>query len=240
MMLIKFSRRGTGSGPASAPGVRRGLADPGAPGGTGAASLPTPPSLGDQPSHQAVHPDKDALQLPAEACYTAIFDALSGSDPSSGYRAVAVLSRHLAVARVLLCPTARTKLAPDRGLVTACMAEAQRAQWALRLFDCHLAGEARAVRLPFESVRASLDQHLGSYRTVERAMCAGLTRAMNEPERERLARRYRALLAVAPTRPHPRAPRTGPASKVAFRFHGFIDRLLDTLDSRPGTGLVPV
>jgi len=193
-----------------------------------------------KPSHQAVPPDKDALRLSAEACYTAIVDALSGSDPSSGYRAVAVLSRHLAVARVLLCPAARTKLAPDRRLVAACMAEAQRAQWALRLFECHLAGEARAVRLPFESVRASLDQHLGRYRSAERAMCAGLTRAMNEPERERLAGRYRALLAVAPTRPHPRAPRTGPARQAAFRCHGVIDLLLDTLDSRPGTGPVPV
>ena len=193
-----------------------------------------------KPSHQAAQPGDDALQWSAEACYTAILDGLAGSDPTSGYRAVATASRHLAVARVLLCPAARTKLAPDRSLVTACLAEAQRALWALRLFEHHLAGEARAVRLPSESVRASLDQHLGSYRTAERAMCAGLMRAMTEPERERLARRYRALLAVAPTRPHPRAPRTGPASKLSFRLHGCIDRFLDTVDSRPGTGLVPV
>jgi hypothetical protein len=193
-----------------------------------------------KPSHQAAQPSHDALQLSAGACYTAILDGLAGSDPTSGYRAVATASRHLAVARVLLCPAARTKLAPDRSLVTACLAEAQRAHWALRLFECHLAGEARAVRLPFDSVRASLEQHLARYRTAEQAMCAGLTRAMNEAERDRLARRYRALLAVAPTRPHPRAPRTGLGSKVAFRVHGFIDRLLDTLDSRPGTGLVPV
>src|SRR5262249_50414682 len=114
-----------------------------------------------KPSHPAAQPSQDALQLPAEACHTAVLHALSGSAPTSGYRAVAMASRHLAVARVLLCPAARTKLAPDRTLVTACLTEAQRAQWALRLFEHHLAGEARAVRLPFESVRASLDQHLG-------------------------------------------------------------------------------
>src|SRR5690349_15227648 len=52
----------------------------------------------------------------------------------------------------------------------------------------------------------------------------------------RLAEKYQRSLTYAATRPHPRCPRTGPLRHVAFWLHGRWDRLLDTMDSRPGVG----
>lgn len=83
-------------------------------------------------------------------------------------------------------------------------------------------------------MQALLAQRLGSYRAAERTLLARLADRIPHAEHARLARQYRALLAAAPTRPHPRSPRAGPAGPLAFRLQGFWDRVLDTMDSRPG------
>ena len=54
--------------------------------------------------------------------------------------------------------------------------------------------------------------------------------------RDRLADAYWRALGQAPTRPHPRCPRSGPLRHVAFWWHGHWDRLLDGVNSRAGVG----
>jgi hypothetical protein len=81
-----------------------------------------------------------------------------------------------------------------------------------------------------------LAQHLDSYRSAERVLVTWLENQLAGDNRERLARKYRRALTDAPTRPHPRCPHTGPLRHVAFWLHGRWDRLLDTMDSRPGVG----
>jgi hypothetical protein len=81
-----------------------------------------------------------------------------------------------------------------------------------------------------------LAQRLDSYRSAERVLVAWLEDQLPAEGRARLATKYQRALTHAPTRPHPRCPRTGPLRHVAFWLHGRWDRLLDTMDSRPGVG----
>ena len=53
---------------------------------------------------------------------------------------------------------------------------------------------------------------------------------------EMLARHYQRALTRAPTRPHPRCPRSGTRGMIALWLHGRWDRVLDTMDSRAGVG----
>lgn len=176
----------------------------------------------------------DALRSFAESSYAVAANALSDADAWLGYRALAQLSGHLAVVRRAVCPAAGRRLGRGDSLAAACRAEALRAEWALRLFECWLAGDAQAVRFPADTVRALLEERLGSYRAAERVLLARLADRIPHAEHARLAQRYRALLAAAPTRPHPRSPRAGQFGRLAFRLQGAWDRVLDTMDSRPG------
>jgi hypothetical protein len=85
-------------------------------------------------------------------------------------------------------------------------------------------------------VLALLAQRLDSYRSAERALVTRLEEQLAAERREKLARNYRRALTHAPTRPHPRCPRARPLCYVAFWLHGRWDRVLDTMDSRPGVG----
>jgi hypothetical protein len=137
-------------------------------------------------------------------------------------------------------PTVKGCPGGDYRLLDACLELARRAEQALRLFECWLAGEARAVRLRAATVHELLEQCLGDYRTAERTLLAGLEDLLPGQERDRLARDYWALFAVAPTRPHPRGPHAGRIGRFAFRLRAGWDRALDTMDSRPGLGRLPL
>ena len=176
----------------------------------------------------------DALRSCAEASYTVALDALSDTELWVSYRAVAQLSGHLAVIRRVVCPAASGRHAAEHSLAAACRTEALRVEWALRLFECWLAGDAHAARFPADSVQALLEERLASYRAAERVLLSRLADLMPPAEHARLAQRYRTLIAAAPTRPHPRSPRTGQLGRLAFRCQGWWDRFLDTADSRPG------
>ena len=180
----------------------------------------------------------DALQPLGQTCRV-VFEVLSDPEPFSGYRAIALLSRHLAVTRLVLCPAAIRRLGRDDRLVTGYSAAAREAERALQVFERWLAGDACAARLPAEGVRALVDEHLGRYHAVERSLLAGLGCVTPVPECEHLAGHYRTLLARAPTRPHPRRARARRAGLLVFRIHGFWDRVRDTLDSRPSASWRP-
>ena len=79
-------------------------------------------------------------------------------------------------------------------------------------------------------------QRLDSYWPAERALVTWVEDQLPTESREKLARKYRRALTHAPTRPHPRCPRTGPLCHASFWLHSGWDRMLDTMDSRPGVG----
>jgi len=172
----------------------------------------------------------------------AFIDAIQGAvpalqdvdEPDTGYRAIARLSGHLAAMWRTVYPQAAGRLGADGQLRAVCLSRGREVEWTLRLFQCHLSGDVSAVGRPAASVRTLLAQRLDSYRSAERALVTWLEDQLAADGREKLARKYRRALIHAPTRPHPRCPRSGPLCHAGFWLHGRWDRVLDTMDSRPG------
>jgi hypothetical protein len=168
------------------------------------------------------------------ATYDVTTGSLGEGAPAWGYRAVARLSGHLAAVQRAVYPVARRRLGDNLHLLEDCRALARKTQWALRLLECRLAGEVTAAGHEAGTVHAWLGQCLDAYRSAERVMVAGVEERLTTRECEQLALAYRAALARAPTRPHPRGPRAGWPGRIAFRLHASWDRVLDAVDSRPG------
>jgi len=157
-------------------------------------------------------------------------------EPDTGYRAIARLSGHLAAMWRTVYPQAASRVGADGRLRAACLSHGREVEWTLRLLQCQLSGEVSTVGRSATSVLTLLAQRLDSYRSAERVLVTWLEDQLGSESREKLAGKYRRALTHAPTRPHPRCPRTGPLRHVAFWLHGRWDRLLDTMDSRPGVG----
>jgi hypothetical protein len=173
----------------------------------------------------------------------AFIDATQGAvhvvyddEPQEGYRAIARLSGHLAAMWRTVYPRAGGQPGADGRLRAVCLSRAREVEWTLRLLQCQLSGEVSAIGHSAAAVVTLLVQRLDSYRSAERALVTWLEDQLAAEGREKLARKYRRALTRAPTRPHPRCPRTGPLCHAAFWLHGRWDRLLDTMDSRPGVG----
>lgn len=170
------------------------------------------------------------------ASQTAVTGEFAAQTHESDYRAIARLSTHLAaMRRGVRTPVGRLPGHPAVLAARWC-AEARGTERALRLLQRRLSGELVAMRQPLESVHARLRDCLDGYLAAERALAAWIDQQLPEPYRDRLIAGYLACLHRAPTRPHPRAPRGGPAYRVVFRCHAFWDRVLDTTDCRPGVG----
>jgi hypothetical protein len=180
----------------------------------------------------------------ADRPLAAFIDATQGAvpmvqdvdEPDTAYRTIARLSGHLAAMWLTVYPQAASRLDADGQLRAVCLTRGREVEWTLRLFQCQLSGEASAVGRSATSVLTLLAQRLDSYRSAERALVTWLEDQLAAEGRERLARKYRRALTHAPTRPHPRCPRSGPLCHAGFWLHGRWDRVLDTMDSRPGVG----
>jgi len=181
-----------------------------------------------------------ATGQPLSAFIDAIRDAAhrvpDATEPDTCYQAIARLSGHLAAMWRTVYPHAAGQHGTGAQLRAVCLSRARKVEWALRRLDGRLSGEAAAAGLPVTAVSTTLSRHLDSYWPAERALIAWVEDQPTAHGGERLAREYRSALTRAPTRPHPRCPRTGPLRPVAFWWHGRWDRLLDTVDSRSGVG----
>jgi len=157
-------------------------------------------------------------------------------EPDTGYRAIARLSGHLAAMWRTVYPHAAGGHGGDGQLRAVCLRRGRELEWTLRLFQCQLSGDVSAVGRSPASVLTLLAQRLDSYWSAERALVTWLEDQLAAEGRDKLARKYRRALTHAPTRPHPRCPRTGPLCGAGFWLHGRWDRALDAMDSRPGVG----
>ena len=200
---------------------------------TGSAAAPAgaqPPAAAEPPA--AGRP----LSAFIDATHGTVQEALAVSEPEMGYIAIARLSTHLAAMWRAVYPCYGSQPGTDGQLRAACLRRARTVGWTLRLLECQLSGESSAVSMPAAAVSATLAGHLGSYRSAERALVSWIEDQLPAERRDRLALHYGRALTRAPTRPHPRCPRTGPLRCVAFWLYGRWDRLLDVMDSRPGVG----
>jgi hypothetical protein len=170
------------------------------------------------------------------ATHGAVGEVQDVDEPEVGYQAIARLSGHLATMWRTVYPHADGHVGTDGQLRAVCLDRAREVEWALRLLECQLSGCVSVATRPQAAALAGLAQRLDRYWSAERVLVTWLEDQLAAEGRDRLAGKYRRALTHAPTRPHPRCPRTGPLRHVAFWLHGRWDRLLDTMDSRPGVG----
>jgi hypothetical protein len=199
------------------------------------------PAIGTDPAAAALaseEPRATGRPLAAfvDATQGSVQEVLDVTEPEMCFTAIARLSGHLAAMWRAVYPSPGGRLGADRQLRAACLRRARTVGWTLRLLECQLSGEASSVGLPVTAVSATLAEHLGSYRSAEQALITWLEDQLPAEGRDKLALGYGRALSHAPTRPHPRCPRTGPLRCVAFWLFGRWDRVLDTMDSRPGVG----
>jgi hypothetical protein len=192
--------------------------------------------LGSGESGQPAPAGGRELTISIDATHRAVMTVLDSEKPDADHLAIARLSAHLAAMRQTVYPVARRQPDPARQVLTTYLDSARELDWALRLLHCSLTGEAFAIRLDPNAVCTRFQHCMGCYASAEGALVALLDERLPACDRDQIAARYRKALTHAPTRPHPRRPHTGAAYHVKFRLHGFWDRLLDTVDARPGTG----
>jgi hypothetical protein len=177
-----------------------------------------------------------SLAAATGATYAAALEEFAIGSVESEYKAIARLSVHLAAMRRLIYTPERHRPAPPEDLRTVCRVDGRRLEWALWLLQGRLSGEVAAMRRPTSEIYVQLSQCLDRYLPADRALTAWVDSHLPADDRRRLADGYLTCLACAPSRPHPRSPHGGRRYWVAFTFHRRWDRLLDTVDGRPGVG----
>jgi hypothetical protein len=166
----------------------------------------------------------------------AVHDAGDFAECPAGYKALARLSAHLAAVRLVLARSGPARCGEGAAARAACLRYGRELEWVLRRLEGQLAGEASLAGPHRPAAAAALDGALRRYWAAEQALAGWLDARLTAGQAGGLARAYHRALTRAPTRPHPRSPRSGPLAGAAFWLHGRWDRLLDGLDSRPGTG----
>jgi hypothetical protein len=176
------------------------------------------------------------LAAAAGATHAAALEEFAIGTVESEYKAIARLSVHLAAMRRGIYTPGRHRSAAPKELTMACRVAARRLEWALWLLQSRLAGDITGVRQSSHEIYTHVDQCLDSYLPADRALAAWMDSQLPAGNRRRLAEGYLRCLAHAPTRPHPRSPQGATGYRMAFTFHRRWDRLLDTVDGRPGVG----
>ncbi len=166
----------------------------------------------------------------------AVHQVLDDPDAHVRYKAIARLSGHLAVMCRTVYPYAGREPGTGVQLRADCLSRMREVQWTMRALECHLSGCTSAAGRPVLAVSAALGRQLDGYWPAEQALVGQVEEQLDVAGRDRLADAYWRALGQAPTRPHPRCPRSGPLRHVAFWWHGHWDRLLDGVDSRAGVG----
>ena len=158
------------------------------------------------------------------------------ADALTRHKGIARLSGHLAVMGRTVYPRAGHWPGIGVQLKVECLRQAREVQWTMRALECHLSGCTSAAGRPVRAVGATLSRQLDGYWVAERELVQWVEAQLDTAGQERLAGAYWRALRQAPTRPHPRCPRSGPLRHMAFWWHGQWDRLLDGVDSRAGVG----
>jgi len=166
----------------------------------------------------------------------AVHEVLDAAEAFTRHKAIARMSSHLAAMSRTVYPHVAGQFGPAAQLREVCLRRGREVEWTMRGLECHMAGEMYAAGRPHTAVSSALGQRLDSYWPAERELVSWVEDQLSPGDRDRLAHAYWRALAHAPTRPHPRSPRSGPLRHAAFWWHGRWDRLLDGVDSRAGVG----
>ena len=177
-----------------------------------------------------------SLSTSIDTTRDAVHEVLDAAEAFTRHKAIARMSSHLAAMSRTVYPHAAGQFGPAAQLREVCLRRGREVEWTMRGLECHMAGEMYAAGRPHTAVSSALGQRLDSYWPAERELVGWVEDQLSPGDRDKLAHAYWRALAHAPTRPHPRSPRSGPLRHAAFWWHGRWDRLLDGVDSRAGVG----
>ncbi len=168
----------------------------------------------EQPLDRAAH---RPLAAAIEVTRAAVDDVLDGPDALTRYQGIARLSGHLAAMGRTVYPGAGHWPGFGVELKVACLSQAREVLWTMRGLECHLSGCTSAAGRPARGV--ALARQLDGYWPPEQALAGWVEGQLDAAGRDRLAGAYWRALGQAPTRPHPRCPRSGPLRGALFWWH---------------------
>ena len=147
-------------------------------------------------------------------------------------RFLAAASRHgAATARVLL-PAVRRHLHAGRAEVRDFVRLSRRLERMLIRAKAKQYGQAQTVHQPWNSVWNGVRSRLTQTLAAERRLVAMLRQHLCTEDERRLHNHFGLAIAMAPTRPHPCLPRTGPAGHLARLICSRFDAIWDELEGR--------
>jgi hypothetical protein len=141
------------------------------------------------------------------------------------------LSAHCAAFERVTFPAVRRAL-PDHAALQGQLALTRALEHTL--LDLHQAingdgrGTDRHLDVLVHGLRRQLDEHLSQ----AGRLLDDLHETLSSSQWEALLVRHRGALAVAPSRPHPYAPQSGMAARIAFAMDSALDRVREALDSQ--------
>jgi hypothetical protein len=186
-----------------------------------AAVVPVPPQ---RTAIDAVPVDR-AFDAPA-AARAALASAGRGDRD-----AVVWLSEHVANLDRVIYPVAARHL-PAGGALRDQRHRGRTLALLLRRLHAQLSGDGSAAVEDVPSLRRAVLTALREYTAGEQELTGLLRTALSAQQWEQMTASYDSRLRSGPTRPHPHAPRTGLAGRLAYALSARIDRVLDVLDSR--------
>lgn len=174
----------------------------------------------------------DELTTAVEPAHDQAMRALTDSDGPS-LVAVAWLAAHLGASEAVIEPLARRHRAASGTELRDQQRRNRQLHRELRALEQALAGDQLAARINVAACRDRIVRLLAEHAAAEHPLLERLARNMGAEETAVAARRYRAALASAPTRPHPHLPHAMPVISSALRRAASVrDHALDVMDAR--------
>jgi hemerythrin-like domain-containing protein len=140
----------------------------------------------------------------------------------------AALSEHESLEEEYLWPAVRKTLRDGDRRAEAALAQEKEGKDVLTALG-RLDGDEEEFDELVEKLTLAARTHVA----FEERVFLDLAREMSERERRKVGRRIHRARAITPTRPHPHAPQHSPAVKVAGLPAAAMDKLRDTVGSRP-------
>jgi hypothetical protein len=145
---------------------------------------------------------------------------------------LAIASKHLSAVEGTLLDVARKRLPDGSDAVHDYLQSARHLEVMLAHVKARAYGSAFEAGHHWQEVWDDVGDALGSQQRAETELADHLSEVLDAEELDDLTERLHRAESSAPTRPHPYAPRTGLAGRVARRVLHAVDSFWDTAENR--------
>jgi hypothetical protein len=139
---------------------------------------------------------------------------------------------HLAAVERAIYPAVHRRVPEARSRVRRQMAVDHQLQHALWCLDRRLTGNMASALTPVENLAARIRLLVQEHAAGEAALLAELCQFLDEDGQAVLVGDLAALVARAPTRPHPNTPHVRFTDPLTFALESWVDRIRDAMDNR--------